>query len=177
MLKKENVHKTDHKKSVFNKGYNSDGVPFRLYNSPVYSEERTHMYRGVPNGYMMATKTFGRPDHRVVRSHKFGNTCRDCQHILQNLAAASCTLAPAPDHAATASRRDTPSYERSREGSRDGLDFLKRGRNGHRARVRCLRSDAPTIRRSRASSEAGPTNDCHCSHSHTSPTCNSTTTR
>ena len=84
MLKKENVHKTDHKKSVFNKGYNSDGVPFRLYNSPVYSEERTHMYRGVPNGYMMATKTFGRPDHRVVRSHKFGNTCRDCQHILQN---------------------------------------------------------------------------------------------
>jgi len=84
MLKKENVHVNDRKKSVFLKGYNSGGVPFRKYTSPVYSEARKHMYKGMPNGYMMVAKTFGRPDHRVVRSHKFGNTCRDCQHILQN---------------------------------------------------------------------------------------------
>ena len=44
MLKKENVHVNDRKKSVFLKGYNSGGVPFRKYTSPVYSEERKHMY-------------------------------------------------------------------------------------------------------------------------------------
>jgi hypothetical protein len=85
MLKKESVHKSDHKKSIFSdKQYVAEGIPFRKYSSPVYLEERKHMYKGVPNGYMLNWRTFGRPEYRVVRSHKFGNTCRDCQYILQN---------------------------------------------------------------------------------------------
>ena len=85
MLKKESVHASDHRKSIFaDKEYVAEGIPFRKYVSPVYDENRTHMYKGVPNGYMLDwIKTFGRPDYRVVRSHKFGNTCRDCQFVLQ----------------------------------------------------------------------------------------------
>ena len=84
MLKKESVNSYDLKKSIFaDKQYVAEGIPFRKYASPVYLEERTHMYKGVPNGYMLDWKTFGRPDYRVVRSHKFGNTCRDCQYVLQ----------------------------------------------------------------------------------------------
>jgi len=82
------------------KGTGNANAMFRRYYSPAYAgvdadgddpndyaSNKLKLYTGIPQGRMCGWKhkiKFGAVDYRVMRSHKFGNVCRDCAFVLES---------------------------------------------------------------------------------------------